>query len=407
METKNIHTQEQLDGLVERYVPTVKAVEKLRDDTFFVSMVIKPALGVWGLFEVSLALLPTLDEPIEIWDDDERLTLGGFVLANNVRVMSFKINMIGQGDAAKLRADTTLVRALNKLCENIPQGKIALVGFSLQKAMENMGLNFVDYNNMFSLWIDLSRMIEATSPDLTNFQASMGDILNAFGYAPLGVAQFGVKNVLPNDAVRALAVLDGLQYPRNIHNLILREQTFPDTAVEARVESFRFRQYKANVHRSGLPLPRSINSTQKLAVAIQNYRPIGVAADVSDPLNPQFKTCSPGIRAMGMTRGCVCFKDKEALAKFIKDYDGKTVDGVKVKADEISHQPLWKLVKDYLRTKGTSMRDHLKGITTSAKESLSGWSDLFHSPAGVNFPWCPNTEDAPPGYYDTGDYHTV
>ncbi|KAK6949445.1 hypothetical protein Daesc_009525 [Daldinia eschscholtzii] len=407
METKNIHTQEQLDGLIGRYVPTVKAVGKLCDDTVFVAMAIKPASGVWGLIEVSLALLPTLDEPTGSWDDDERPNLGGFALINNVKVMSFKINMISQGETAKLRANMKLVKALNKLCENVPQGNLALVGFSLQRDIEDMGLNFVDYSNMFPCWIDLSRMIETTSPHLTNFRASMGDILNAFGYVPLSVPQFGVQHVLTNDAVQALAILDGLQYPSNIYKLVLRERKFPDTAVEARLDSFRFMPYKVNVHCGGSPLPRSINSAQKLTAAIQDYRPIGVAADVSDPLNPQFKPCSPGIHATGMTRGCVCFKDKEALENFIKDYDGKIIDGVKVDVDEIPHQPLWKLAKNYLKTKGTSVRDHLEGIATSAKESLPRLSDLFHSPADANFPWCPNPEDAPPGYYDDEDFRIV
>ncbi|KAI1804682.1 hypothetical protein F4811DRAFT_262053 [Daldinia bambusicola] len=402
IETDNIHTQEQLDDLTVRYIPTLKTLRKQCADPVLVALDINPMLGVRGVFEVSLALLPGLPRPTG-WADNMRPSLEGFVLENDVKVLSLKVNVTGRKDDAKLRANTALVKALNELCEDIPLKKLVFVGFSLQKDIESVGLNFAEYIKMFPRWIDLSRMIQATSPCLIGFTSNMKDILNTFGYVPATVLRFGYEPVFANEAVKALAILDGLQYWMNIDKLVIRERKLPGIALEARVEAFRFMPYKANIHLGGLCLPCSINSAHKLAAAIQDYQPLGVAADICDPQYPQFKPCSPGIYAMGMTRGCVCFKNEETLEKFIKDFDGCVIDGWTIKVEKIPHQPFWKLVRGYMKTKSTSLWGHLELAATLAKENLPRWSELFAT-STETLPWCPNPEDAPPRYYDTDNY---
>ncbi|KAI1465443.1 uncharacterized protein F4812DRAFT_123457 [Daldinia caldariorum] len=402
IETNNIHTREQLDDLTKRYIPTLKTLRKLCPDAVFVALDIKPVLGVLGVFEVNLALLPELHKPTA-GADSTRPSLEEFVLENDVKAVSLKIKVIGRDDDAKLRANSALVKALNKFCESIPSQKLALMGFSLQKDIESMGLNFAEYIKMFPRWINPSRMIEATSPGLAGLTANIRDILNTFGYVSTTVRKFGYKRVFINEAVKALAVLDGLQYWTNIDKLVVKERKLPGIEVEARAEAFRFMPYKANVHRGGSSLPFSINSAHKLAVAIQDYRPIGVAADISDPQYRQFLPCFPGVYTVGITRGCVCFKDEEALEKFVKDFDGRAIDGVTIKVEKVPHQPFWKLVGEYLKTKGTSLRGHLELVATSARENRPRWSELFAT-STERLPWCPNPEDAPPRYYDTDNY---
>lgn len=402
LDTRNIHNRRQLDDLLKRYVPTMKAVKRLSANTAFVALDIKPKFGIGGLFDVDLALLPKL-EGHTCGKHKEAVSLADFITERQVKVASLRINMIGREEVVKPRATITIVHAMRQLCEAVPGQNIALIGFSLPKDIERIGLNFAHINNMFPYWIDLSRMIGAVSPALANHQINMRTILGTFGYDSIGTIWFVGTRIVVNEAVKALAVLEGLQCRECVNKLILGERKFPGIEVEAQVEAFRFMPYKALIHNQGSHLPPSIDSAQKLALATEDYRPIGVAADICDIRFEGIKPCCPGIGATGMTRGCVCFKDEKALEEFINDVDGSVIDGVTIKVENIPYQTFWKYLKEAIKAKGTSMYNRLETTAMMAKENIRRWYGALSSPADGKFPWCPNPEDAPPGYYDTDD----
>ncbi|KAI1656915.1 hypothetical protein F4813DRAFT_390256 [Daldinia decipiens] len=402
LDTSNIHNRRQLNDLLKRYVPTMKAVKKLPANTAFVALEVKPKFVIGGLFDVDLALLTKLEEHT-CSKHEEMLSLADFITERQVKVMSLRINMIGREEVVKPRATTTIVNAMRQLCKEVLGQNIALIGFSLPKDIERIGLNFADINNMFPYWIDLSRMIAAVSPTLAYHQIKMGTILYTFGYNSIGTIWFVGTPIVVNEAVKALAVLEGLQCREGVNKLILGERKFPGIEIEAQVEAFRFMPYKALIHNQGSRLPPSIDSAQKLAFVTEDYRPIGVAADICDVRFEGFKPCCPGIRETHMTRGCVCFKDKKALDEFINDVDGSVIDGVTIKVENIPYQTFWKYLKDAIKAKGTYIYDRLEIAAMMAKGNIPRWYDALFSPADNRFPWCPNPEDAPPGYYDTDD----
>ncbi|KAF3057207.1 hypothetical protein GL218_06286 [Daldinia childiae] len=303
-DTSNIHNREQLDDLLRRYVPTMKAVKKLSADTAFVALDVKPRFGIGGFFDVDLALLTKLEEHT-CDKHEEPLYLVDFVTERQVRTISLRINMIGREEVVIPRATTTIVHAMKQLCAAVPGQNIALIGFSLPKDIERIGLNFAHINSMFPYWIDLSRMVGAISPDLACHQIDMGTILDTFGYVSIGTVWFAGTRIVVNEAVKALAVLEGLQCREGVDKLILGERKFPGIEVKSQVEAFRFIPYKALIHNQGSSLPPSIDCAQKLALATEDYRPIGVAADICDIRVEGFKPSCPGILVTGMTRGSV------------------------------------------------------------------------------------------------------
>ncbi|KAI0103553.1 hypothetical protein F4814DRAFT_101329 [Daldinia grandis] len=395
LDTNNIYNEEQLGNLLNRYVPTVEAVRTLPTNTAFVALDIKPKFRIGGLFDVSLALLPKLS--------GHRGTpyLAEFITQRQVQVMSFTVNMIGREDVVKPRATTTILYAMRQLCESVRGQDIVLMGFSLSEDIKRIGLDFAYINQIFPYWIDLSRMVEAISPVLVNHQINMRTILGAFGYGSIDTIRIAGYHIVVKEAVKALAVLEGLQCREGVGKLVLGAQKFPTIKIEAQVETFRFMRYKALIHNKGSRLPLSIDSAQKLAFVTEGYRPIGVAADIYDPRLKDSKPNCPGIHVTGMTRGCVCFKNKKALEEFINDVDGSIINGVAIKAEIIPYQTFRKFLKKTIKAKGASMRDRLEIAAIMAKGGIPRWSNLLSSPA--DFPWCPNSEDISPGYYDSDD----
>ncbi|KAI0849616.1 hypothetical protein F5Y00DRAFT_235274 [Daldinia vernicosa] len=406
LDTSNIHNPKQLNDLLKRYVPTMKSVKKLPANTAFVALDIKPKFGIGGLFDVSLALLSKLEEH-NCARHEERLCLADFITEHQVKVTSFRVNMIGRREVVNPRATATIVRAMRKLCEEVPGQNIALIGFSPPKDIECIGLNFAHIIEMFPYWIDLSRMIGAASPALAYHQMDMRTILRAFGYSSIDTVWIVGIRIVVNEAVRALAVLHGLQCREGVERLVLGERKFPDIKIEARVEAFRFMPYKALIHNQGLPLPPSIDSAQKLALATEDCQPFGVAADICDVRFEGNKPRCPGIHATRMTRGCVCFNDERTLEEFINNVDGSIIDGVTIKVERIPYQPLWKYLKEAIKARGISLYAWLAMAATTTKENLPRWYDALSSPTEGILPWCPNPEDAPPGFYDTDDDSTT
>ncbi|KAI8957499.1 hypothetical protein F5Y11DRAFT_85102 [Daldinia sp. FL1419] len=152
----------------------------------------------------------------------------------------------------------------------------------------------------------------------------------------------------------------------------------------------------------GLPLPNSIDSAQKLALATQEYHPTGVAAELFDPMSPDTGPSSPDIHTTGRGRRWVCFRDKKDLERFTGDFDGKLIDGIIVKVERMPKP--WKAFKKSVKTQGACLQEKLQTAATLAKDGLSLLGEIISPPLGdAEFPWCPNPEDAPPHYYDSED----
>jgi hypothetical protein len=227
--------------------------------------------------------------------------------------------------------DAELKKQIEQFRQVVPNKQLILVGLSLQSDFERMSLDFPGIIELFSGWVDLSTLMKAQSLAPAKLDTGLGTALKAFRY-PYSDTGFNCRHQAANDAVRTLAALHGLMDPQNVASILLRQREFPGIEIAAGVDHFASKVYRALLHVDGKELPPSIDSAQKLALAVQNFKPIGVAADCSNAKNGAKKRHPTSIHTVNRTCGCVCFKSNKALQHFIRVMNGQRYGNVALKA---------------------------------------------------------------------------
>ncbi|CAJ2500304.1 Uu.00g031570.m01.CDS01 [Anthostomella pinea] len=199
----------------------------------------------------------------------------------------------------------------------------------------------------------------------------LGTALNMFGYRARDNG-FGVRHRAANDAVRTLAALHGLTYQRNITELVLKQYDLGEIQVFASVQSLKSKLHRAFVHVGGHELPSELDTTQKLAIFAHKYNPIAVAADTSNhPRRPY----GGGIHTPGMTFGCVCFKDKAALLKFVHATNHLQFGHVRLR---VERAPMPAGIRHAKIDKGTPIRRmRQRRRKSEKKQEFDCWKDSF------------------------------
>ncbi|KAI1152703.1 hypothetical protein F4825DRAFT_450243 [Nemania diffusa] len=343
---------ERLSPLLSRYIPTLAALKGIASTSAFVAFDTESMPHCYKTSDVGFAFLPGLDSVCSI--KGATPTLERFVENNRVIVASFKINGRYHDIHRKLQSEPpprpgrprrpmeclqfseesfVNIEDLNSVLTNqikefrrlVPGKQLVLVGYFLQNDFECLSLEFPGIVEFFSGWIDLSTLIKAESPTPPKLDTGLGAALTAFRY-PYSDTGFGRKHHSANDAVRTLAVLCGLMDPQNL--------------------------YRALIHVNGRRLPSSIDSAQKLAFAVQKFKPIGVAADCSNANNKQKRIYPTTINTGRRTYGYVCFKASQSLHNFIDATNGQRFDGVVIKVKALPPQRIQTQISqgNHLRT---------------------------------------------------------
>ncbi|KAJ2986332.1 hypothetical protein NUW58_g5076 [Xylaria curta] len=341
---------ERLSMLLPLYIPTVAAFKDIASTSAFVGFDTESVPHCYKTTDVGLALLPEANTPIPIREGDPYLS--NFVRDHKVEAVSFKIK--GRYDDVRSRAQARALipgsRYLHQSLEHLhfgtecfvdieeleaalanrieqfrraaPGKQLVLVGLSLQNDLQRLCLEFPGIIRFFSRWIDLSTLIKAESSIPTTPNTGLGTALKVFGY-PHADTGFDRTHQAANDAIRTLAVLYGLLDPQNVESLVLRPYNFVGIEVRPKVNYLRFQPYRAFLHVDGNCLPPSIDSAQRLALAVQEFNPIAVAADCSNVSDIREPRSSSSIHTSRRTYGCVCFEDDQALEYFIYAFNGK------------------------------------------------------------------------------------
>ncbi|KAI2472512.1 hypothetical protein F4781DRAFT_382899 [Annulohypoxylon bovei var. microspora] len=329
-------------------VPSQKAIGKLPADTVFIALDTESLVSNDMTAEAGLAVLPRLRElPWTIYGEQSPKD---FIRNHHLMIYSLKGDppdsdtearqpRLGSSKIAKwfhrlklrctkrpqINRPRTLRDAFKQTIEKIrdifPEGhKIALVGFSRFKDFLLLGLQLSDLIGCIDYWITLSQII-VSSPVHHDHKEGTENPLDTFSFQAC-VSGLDARHRCAGNAVRALAVLDGLMYPRELRSIKMEVSTDVNKFLEA--------PFRAVIHTYSLPLPPGMDSAQKLAEKSQYYGAIQVAASSDQKF--------PSIHTTHMTYGCVCFETKKELKRYIKKTHDLEIDGRMLNVTRISPQ---------------------------------------------------------------------
>ncbi|KAI0384164.1 hypothetical protein F5Y04DRAFT_293504 [Hypomontagnella monticulosa] len=364
IDVEAICSPDQLPGILRGYIPTLKALGKLPEDAAFIALEAESVPPGHEVTEIGLAHFPGLQPPD--WTYGEKPTLERFLTNCGIVTSSFRINAYAEG----LEAGSPYGAAQGERQEHEsshskfssfsytdtarsdqesetqylnPRTTLVLVGRSLREDIEHMGLDFGDVVSCFQYWIDLSALIKTISPVLMDTEVDTRTLLTTFGY-PSSDSEFRRRYPQANAAVKTLAVMEGLTRDLNVDELILRYRQFDGIEVAPSVGHFDTKKYRAMIfNRFGdlyLPLPRVIYSAQRLADATKLFKPTGVGADTFGTEAFDHRAYPSDIHTPFMTRGCVCFKKRRTLRRFIRLTNGLVLDGVMLEVNRVWPNPI-------------------------------------------------------------------
>ncbi|KAI0015226.1 hypothetical protein F4780DRAFT_787209 [Xylariomycetidae sp. FL0641] len=346
-----------LTCLLPKYIPTLDALEPVIHHCAFVGFDTEGDPRSSKTIDVGLAFLSNLDHPIQAWDSESgRPSLNRLLKNCNIKACSIKVKARYEDvcsrpidflkrpvwtdhrrrEELRFGCDEFVdIKDLNARVSQHIEGfrrqaagrDLILVGHSLQIDFERMCSDFPSMTKRFAGWVDLASMIKSLSPTRPDTEVGLGTILTAFGYR-YHDSGLNVMHHAANDAVRTLAALHGLQSPMKVRSLLLRQRQLPTSIeVAASVAHFESRPYRARVHAHGQPLPELIDSAQKLALAAQRYGPVGVAADASNACRRMPPGARTSIHTPRRTCGCVCFRRRRELERFVAATNNMRVGG--------------------------------------------------------------------------------
>ncbi|KAI3324782.1 hypothetical protein HD806DRAFT_493609 [Xylariaceae sp. AK1471] len=399
LDIQTIPYSNRLSPLLPGYIPTLAALEEIASTSAFVALDTESVPHCYKATDVGLAFIPTLDRAYPSGKGDP--TLEKFVKEHHVEAASFKVNGRYHDIYDKLKSmsshvsgrthrpmeplrfgreqfvdieelDAALRNQIEQFRRVVPEKQLILVGLSLQSDFERLSLEFPGIVELFPRWIDLSTLMKAQSLTPTKLETGLGTALTIFHY-PYRDTGFDRRHQASNDAVRTLAALYGLMDPKNIASVLLRQHEFAGIEIAARIDHFASKVYRALLHVDRKDLPPLIDSAQKLALAVQKFKPIGVAADCSNAKNPQ-KKHPTSIHTVCRTCGCVCFKSNKALQHFISAMNGKRYDNAVLK---VVRAPLPQQIQTQI-SKGKKLNMKRK-IRRKQRTPDIDWSDSFRN----------------------------
>ncbi|KAI1431383.1 hypothetical protein GGR50DRAFT_80982 [Xylaria sp. CBS 124048] len=315
----------QLSSLFPRYISTLSEIEDVASDLAFVSFRTEPVPHCYKTAEVCLDFLPRLGY---IFPGAKRFRTGergGH--DQSVEAASFKINgrhhaannessLLTPQGASHLPAprpgtdifvdidelETVLINRIEKFRQVVPGKQLILVGNALHGDFERLRLEFPGISRLFWGRIDVSDLLEA----------------------------------------KALVARSPDSYSKPTHASSNADQCQPPKIeIAARVADLETKPYRAllRVKGSRPKLPPSINSAEKLALALQYFNPVAVAIDskchcrsvrrrrivfsLVKALRRRTRGCG-----YGCVCGCVCFADEKTLYAFIHAVDLVVVNGM-------------------------------------------------------------------------------
>ncbi|KAI2641143.1 hypothetical protein GGS21DRAFT_358763 [Xylaria nigripes] len=388
-----------LSSLLPGYIPTLATLKDFASNLALVAFKTESVPHCYKTIEVGLAFIPRVDCTLSSGDDTP--TLERFVQSHSVQTVSFKVNDrydvrdrpesrsplaedTDQRPTEPLRfgyekfvdiedLETAIIHQVNRFRRAVPGKRLILVGFSLQKDLERLCLEFPGVSRSFSGWIDLFSLMKAESITPPNANAGLGYPLTSFRY-PYKDTGFGMRHQAANDAVRILATLRSLMNPQNVTNLVIRQYQFVGIEIAPSIDRFESKAYRALLHVGGSDLPPAIDSAQKLAFAFQHFQPIGVAADCSNARNRQRHLYPASIHTSRRTCGCLCFKNNKMLQDFISAKNGERYGDVIL---NVARAPLpWRIQKQI--SDGKKLRlDRMK--RRDEYDPDIDWTDSFRS----------------------------
>ncbi|KAI8626655.1 hypothetical protein F5Y19DRAFT_217281 [Xylariaceae sp. FL1651] len=394
LDIKAIPYNNRLSPLLPRYIPTLAAIERIAATSAFVAFDTESVPHCYKTTDVGLAFLPELSHTCS--SGDNKPTLDNFVKDHRVKAISFKINGRFHNINKRLKAmsphqrpmehlrfgkeefvdiedlDVALSTQIERFRRAVPEKELILVGLSLQSDFERLCLEFPGIARLFSGWIDLSTLMKAESPNPPKTDTGLGTALKTFNY-PYSDTGFNSRHQAANDAVRTLAALNGLMEPQNVTKLLLRQHEFVGIEIAPQVDHFEAKTYRALVHVNGKSLPPSIDSAQKLAFAVQKFKPIGVAADNSNAKNAQAKNYPTSIHTPQRTCGCVCFKGNKDLENFISATNGQKHDNMVLK---VVRAPLPQHIRLQI-AKGRSLKTKRKNRRRIERNRKIEWAEVL------------------------------
>ncbi|KAI2603867.1 uncharacterized protein GGS25DRAFT_525141 [Hypoxylon fragiforme] len=253
------------------YLPSLKSIGKLPQGCAFVAVQNKSSSRDARVADIGLALLPRLEN--QTWlNSDIPPSLSRFVMDNRIpadslpingrlrdeeleaesfqyphlwtflckRHASLELSRFGSEREINIEgAELAIQQIMKRFRELVPNQKLVLVTFGPQKDFERMNQEFPYLPCYFDYWTDVSALLRPGDKSPANNEKRIAEALRKLHY-PVIDAEPRSRHRAANDAVRTLAVLDGLINPKNVSRYRFdgeasRTQSRSQTAQENRV----------------------------------------------------------------------------------------------------------------------------------------------------------------------------
>ncbi|KAI0483067.1 hypothetical protein GGR56DRAFT_222828 [Xylariaceae sp. FL0804] len=214
---------------------------------------------------------------------------------------------------------------------------LILTGYHMVHDWEALRRDVPDFTDMFAYYVDLRTIFQSIYPGTPLNELGLRKTLRLFGYGPKDYRTKVCYHDAGNDAVKILALLQGLRDVKNVSGLVEKQ-----SAVEERMKKGHFMLVKEN-YRAPLNTPHlavfepADDHTASLPASLRPARRLASLLETYEPRRVGIYKKSERAYGKPLPRrylGWAAFRSQEGYQNCVAALDGMVVDGIVIRVGE-------------------------------------------------------------------------